>query len=484
MNYELRITNYESIETVHGVNNSSLSLREHTSCDGPGVRAVLAGMLLVVSMTFAGCTPETAPEPENAVENTESGISEASESSERPAEEANPEAPEEQQPETPAEVETVTGPPVLARKMYRATNIASTGEPGVGFGGLCVSDVDPRYDGPEVIAVSDIGQVVVAHRVVAHGVSGGLWAQEEVYRSPEKGELIMVDAGRLFPEKNLSVIVAVGMKSGPESDTGEGVAIGLWFESDSWRHEIFAEDERMLHGVAIGNFDASRAGDELCVMGFSGKVFQVFPGTEIPKEVIYEAPSSKIKVGAVEDVSEESASEEELLVAASDGLVVMLDRGLGGEWAKSIVASTPDSPMARVAVKRGLMRGGEKIASLFGDDYGNVYMSYYNAGEAGGSWSMEPFALPPADTDASGAKTKIRGVAIGDFDRTSPGMELASAGYSKLVRVLGSPGGWTIVWEDSAPLHFLLAADLDQTNDTIELVTTGHSGRVTMLAAP
>ncbi|MFT7676770.1 MAG: hypothetical protein ACI8QC_000745 [Planctomycetota bacterium] len=198
------------------------------------------------------------------------------------------------------------------------------------LGGCAVGELDASAADEEIVAVGSDGRIHLG----VHGVDG--WTSSVVDTVP--GEQIQVAAGAIGPE-GIPSIVSVGVAEGGEDDGGPGVAWWLRRDGDSWTRTELLGDDALLHAVAIGELDATSAGNEVVLAGFTRKVHLVRLVDGAPQsQTIGELPGNAkgIAIGA-----------GGVVVACDDGSLVRFTGGADA-WEREILAHH-DAPLARLS---------------------------------------------------------------------------------------------------------------------------------------
>ena len=303
------------------------------------------------------------------------------------------------------------------------------------LGGCVVADLVAEQPGDEIAVVASTGLVSMVRRV------GGGWVTERVCEMP--GEMIQIAAGDLDPNLPGDELVFVGAKTGGEDDGGPGVAVYAWRQGGRWHHERILEDSKLLHGVAVGDFDSDRPGVEVMVAGYTHKAHLLGIGEGGWRKL------AAIDVGA--EAKGVAAGLGGAVVANADGsLVRLLKRGSG--WSSHVIARYP-APLARITANAGVVI----VSSNDG-----VLRRYSSAG------TIELYR----STD------RLRGAVVVDLDPSVAGAEIATASYTGEVTVLvaGEP---RVVARDDDKFHHLAAGDLPGLGTC--LVGCGYSGRVLVI---
>lgn len=323
-----------------------------------------------------------------------------------------------------------------------------------GMGGAAIGDLDPECPGNEIVAVNAAGEVWMARR------TGDGWRSERIYKGD--GELIMCAIGDVDPKSPGNEFVAVGMVRGPESNTGPGHVLIIRRDSGSWRGQTVFTDDRMIHGVAIGDVCSRHAGQEIIAAGFNHRVTLLCRDESDAwcSETIFVA-NDRLKIALVGDVLFDRDGPE-VLVCGSDGTVAAVwPASLG--WRHEVVFSG-GAGRSRIAI-------GEAGVLVGGDD-GTVTLVSRHAS----TWETEFLGREPG---------KIRGVAIADVDQPVPGFEYYATGYARSVvqYYRTDEGFWSnrVIYRDEKPLHHLVAGDVDPIHPGDELITCGHGGRLILL---
>ncbi len=322
-----------------------------------------------------------------------------------------------------------------------------------GLGGVAIGDLSPAHPGNEVFAVSSTGEVWMAYR------DDDAWRSEQIHRGG--GELIMCAVGDVDPRYEGNELVAVGMVSGPESREGPGHVVMVRRDGDGWKSEEIFRDDRMIHGVAVGDVSARHEGDEVLIAGFNHRVRMLsMKDDHWHEETIYVA-NDRLKIVQVADLCGGNAVSE-AVCCGSDGQVVLLWEGELG-WHHEVVYADRFG-QSRIAPA--------PVEILIGGDGGKITLAV----REGDAWKTECIGRDTA---------KMRGVAIADVLPSRKGPEYFACGYSTSVLHFTRQGKnyWRseVIYRDERPLHHLAAGDVDLTRPGMELVTCGHGGRLILL---
>ena len=319
-----------------------------------------------------------------------------------------------------------------------------------GMGGVAIGDLDGSAPGNEVAVVNDAREAWLVRR------RGGKWQPERIHAG--KGEMIMCAIGDVDPRHPGNEFVGVGMVEGTESAQGPGQATLVWKEGERWSSRVLFHDDRMPHGVAIGDVSSAHPGNEVVVCGFNHRVQLLYLDQGSWKhETIYVA-NDRMKVVIIADVLPERPGLE-VVATGSDGRPQVLWEGKLG-WHHQTVFADPLGQSRVAAGDAGILIGG---------DGGKVTLS----GLKDGRWQAEFLGRDTA---------KIRGVVLDDVDPATPGAEAYSCGYSgrviQYVRTTSDYWESRVVYVDERPLHHLLAGEFDSEHSGLELLTCGHGGRL------
>ena len=302
------------------------------------------------------------------------------------------------------------------------------------LGGCAVGELDGRSPGNEIAAVSGDGRFYV----IARTPTG--WRPEEVFRAP--GEVIQCALGDVDPDSPELELIGVGMAQGRESDAGPGAAYLVSRRDGRWVGEVIYETDALLHAACV--FEGA-----VFVAGYDRQVHRLTRGASgWDAELVGELPGAgKNALAALGGV----------VVACTDGSVVRFKRE-GSGWARQILDQRPGG-RSRLGV-----HGDQLVVS---DDDGTL--SILEQGQR---------------REIYGSSAKLRGAVLADLDPDHPGLEAATAGYSREVKILLSldPAAPDILtpFVDSDRIHHLTVGNVDGDPD-LELVACGYSGLVVVL---
>jgi hypothetical protein len=284
----------------------------------------------------------------------------------------------------------------------------------VKLSGCVIADVDPVHPGPEIVAVGGDGSVFL----VGRQESG--WAGSSVFKAT--GELVQVAAGPIPGLGAAPVIVAVGKAQGAESDRGPGAAYLVRFEDGAWTGRVIASAPQLIHGVCIHE-------GRLFVTGYDQKLHElVAVGAEWEDRVLGELP------GPGKSVIWHAGG---LAVACSDGSLLHVTPA-GETWSM------------RLLDKRGAGRG------RLGSDGSRLVVS-----DDDGTLSV---IAKDARRELLRGGLRRRGAVIADLDPLLPGLEIATAGYDRAIRIFvpaGEDYEMLTPYLDRERFHHLAAGDLD-----------------------
>jgi hypothetical protein len=308
------------------------------------------------------------------------------------------------------------------------------------LGGCVIAEVDPARDGREVVTVSSSGQIF------AIGRARGRWTAEVMAEAG--GEMIQCAAGELDAAAPGDEVVAVGMVTGGEKDGGAGAAHVVRRKGDAWVAEQAFRDSALIHGVCVGDLDPGRPGNEILVVGFSGKATMVYrDGERWASEEAADLGSPGKNAVAFDGGA---------LVACVSGRLVHVSRTSEG-WKQAVLDRAP----------AGLAR--------LGTDGARVVVAR-DDGALG-------LLVDGKRTDIYKEEAKLRGAVLADLDPLAPGIEAATGGYKGRLVVLHAQGdAWRpeIVFEDTGAFHHLAAGELVR-GEGVRLVACGYSRRVVVV---
>jgi len=326
----------------------------------------------------------------------------------------------------------------------RAWTTETALDAGTKLGGCVGGDLIEDSPGDEIAVVAGDGTAYVVRRAADR------FESEIVARMA--GEMIQCAVADVDAEHPGLELVVVGMQRGTEDDGGAGEAHVIRSTGDTWTQESLFVDSALIHGVAAGDVDPRRPGDEVLLVGYSLNATLV-SGTAgaWTAETIAELPGpGKNAVlwngGAV--------------VACADGSLVHLMPEADG-WASRTIREA-EAGWARLGAG--------------GPERGELLLAARDDG-----------ALVLFDGDGDGRIVhqegdKLRGAVVADLDPRTDGPELATAGYERRATILTEgPSGWSTetVFEDEARFHHACAADVAGYGPT--LFVCGYSGRLTAI---
>ena len=317
------------------------------------------------------------------------------------------------------------------------------------LGGCAIGDIDARYKGEEIAAVSSTGHVYAVR------YDEGIFRSELVAQLP--GEMIQCAIGDLDPAHPGEELVAVGMAEGGEDDPGTGVVWMFSRTEQGWERRQVFEDSALLHAVAIGNADPDRPGRELVVAGFSRQVHLI-----VLEDGSFSSTSIADLSGNAKGVA---IGPDGIVVACDDGSLIRIFKGPAG-WT-SIQLAQFSTPLARVDVRP------EDGAILVCANDGRLRLIQ----------GRDTYVL-------AGWEKRLRGAVFTDVDPRHDGDEMATVGYDGLIYVVTRDRDAesqeyvvtsTPVGRDSDRFHHLAAGAIRGLGHV--LVACGYSGRVIVVDA-
>lgn len=319
-----------------------------------------------------------------------------------------------------------------------------------GFSGAAIGDLDPALAGNEVAVVNELGEAWLIGR------DGAQWQAQRIHAGG--GEMIMAAIGDVDPQRPGNEFVGAGMAAGRESEQGAGQLTLVHKEGDQWKSEVLYRDERLLHGVAIGDVCAAHPGAEVIAASFTHRVQLLCrDGDRFQPETIYVA-NDRLKIVLAADVLPDRPGLE-VLATGGDGRPQVLWEGNLG-WRHETLFEDAFGQSRITCGEGGVLVGG---------DGGKVTLMRRREGR----WQSEFLGRDTA---------KIRGVVLADIDPRVPGVEAYACGYSGNVTqyTQTSAGFWRsrVLYSDPRSLHHLLVGEFDARHEGVELVTCGHGGRV------
>lgn len=313
-------------------------------------------------------------------------------------------------------------------------------EAGTKLGGCVGGDLVADWPGDEVAVVAGDG----ATHVVRH--ADGRFQSRVV--ASTAGEMIQCALGDVKAAHAGNELVIVGMQLGKEDDGGAGEAHVVWRDGDAWAVESLFVDTALIHGVAVGDVDPERPGDEVLLVGYSRLATLVHEEAGAWRaETIGQLPGPGKNVIAWNGGA---------VVACEDGSLVHLVRGPEG-WTDRVLSKAA-AGWARLG------SAGEHLLAARDD---GALVLFDAAGEP---------------TVVHQETQKLRGAVLADLDPGVDGPELATAGYEMRATVLArSDGAWRAetVFEDDARFHHATSARIEALGPT--LFVCGYSGRLTAI---
>ncbi len=308
-------------------------------------------------------------------------------------------------------------------------------------GGCAVGELLEGGAGREIAAVCQNGDAYVVW------LDGGTWRSEVAARTA--GEMIQCAIGDVDPSSPGNELVLVGMLEGDEESGGRGAAYVVRRSGERWVSERIFEDSSLIHGVCVGDLDATRPGLEVLLVGFSLEAhLATTEGDGWNVESIGELPGpGKNAVPFLGGAA----------VACADGSVVWVGRSeeRPERWETRVLGRAPAGQARLDAADRRLVVCADdgELALIEDGERTTMYRSLL----------------------------KLRGAVLADLDPDLPGLEAGTAGYERTMIVLHeSPDGWVprVVHEDADKFHHAAAGDVDLDAPGDEFVACGFTGRV------
>ncbi len=316
--------------------------------------------------------------------------------------------------------------------------------------GAAIADLDPTTPGNEIAVVAENGAVFVVSRAPSDGsaITADAWIGREVYRAP--GEVVQVAVGDVDPDAPGLEIVATGKAIGAEHDPGGGAAYVVRRNENSpsgWEGLAITTTPQLLHAVCVIERDAIVAGSDATVW----RIRKRGGGDDRWESVTLGSLPAKAKTCVPFDGG--------LVVSCTDGSLVHVHGA--GESYQLRVLDKRDVARSRIGVD------GNRV--LCSDDDGRLTLF-----EPSGASVLVP-----------GSGAKQRGAVIADLDPEREGLEFATAGYDRRVRILWrDPSGIheVVPFVDDERIHHTVAGNLDA-DAADELVCVSFSGHVVMVEA-
>ncbi len=339
--------------------------------------------------------------------------------------------------------------------------------------GVACGELDPDTPGDEIVAVDQRGAVRAFRR------SGDGFEPLDLGPAVSRnmGELVQVICADVVPSAPGDEIIAVGMLEGGEDDGGRGL-VRVFSRSpmgDGWS-EARLVTPALVHAVTAGDVDPQRPGQEVVVAGYFGSA-RLLGVSLAGEELTVEDLSSVHDLGHEGNAKGACPTAGGFALACDDGGLVEFIRGEGGTL----------SPYGRRDLGATLAR----IAPFPGDgvvvcDNGGMLRVIERNGDG---------QLKGALTVLERADNRLRGAVVADLVPGDDGVEVATAGYDGVIRVVtlerveirsmdhpdraartGLISSKRSVARDSAKLHHLTTGVIDGLG--LCLVSCGYSGSV------
>lgn len=318
---------------------------------------------------------------------------------------------------------------------WRSETVADLG---VKLGGCAIGDLDPERPGNEIAVVGASGAIWVVSR------DGESWSHELVAQTP--GELIQCAIGDVEPAHEGDELVAVGVRTGTEDGGGPGVVHVVKRVAGGWHVDTVFEDSALLHAVCVAELAAGQPGPEVLVAGASGIVHV------LGRDGRGWTATTAGTLGGVGKSA--TAFQGGAAIASRDGTVVFV--GLAPDGWQLRVIDRAEAGQARIGA-------GDATLVVARDD--GVLALIDEAGRR----------------EVYREAERLRGAVLAELDPSTPGLEVATAGYSGHITVLvHTEDGYEarVVAQDPEPFHHLAAGELPGGGTGLELVGCGYSGQV------
>jgi len=341
--------------------------------------------------------------------------------------------------------------------------------------GVACGELDPSSPGDEIVAVDRRGAVRAFRR-------SGEGFEPMDFRpagGASMGELVQVICADLLPSVPGDEIVAVGMFEGGEDDGGRGIVRVFarlpWGDGEGWMGASLVTPG-LVHAVAAGDLDPSRPGLEVVVAGYFGEA-RLLGVTLTDQWYAVEDLSGAHELGHEGNAKGACLTAGGFALACDDGGLSEFTRG--------------DDGALSIHGRRDLGAALARIAPFPGDgvvvcDNGGMLRVIERG--AGGQ-------LNGAVTGLERADNRLRGAVVADLVPGDEGVEVATAGYDGVIRVVtlenveirsmdhpnraarsGLMSSKRSVARDSAKLHHLTTGEIDGLG--LCLVSCGYSGSV------
>ena len=232
-------------------------------------------------------------------------------------------------------------------------------------------------------------------------------------------------------------------------------ATEIYYDRGNWPSRLLFRDATLVLGVAVGDFDSNNPGDEIVTVGQSGKVAEVYGNeTRWNARFLYKDPMDLEHV-AIGDVDDDG--HHEIVVGGSSGkLTIIYEQG--SNWASQVIFTEPTGIAGLAIGDFDSSHDGNEIA-VIGQRDGEVFEIY----RSGAVWFSRLIWTDDKATPSSG----LTSVAVGEFNTSHPssGVVVGDA-FGRVIGIQGSGSDWSAstIYRFAGPIASVAVGDFDATH--------------------
>ena len=319
-----------------------------------------------------------------------------------------------------------------------------------------VGDIDPTHEGNELVVGGDSQRITMLTGSEFYWQSKMIW-YDEWYTNA-------IDIGDIDPEHEGDEVVTVGWA---------GQVTIIYWENDKWRTFEIGQRPDYLYDVTIADIDPFTPSNEVLVAGDDGDLglFNKNGTDDTWTEFVLFHDTDYLHLVTVGEFYPENDGLE-ILVSGGSSKLSMVYLENGTPVINTIYVDTKLINSAQIGEFYTPHPGNEIVAVTTSD---KVIMIYYN----GTNWTTQTIFEDIND---------LYNVKIGDIDPEHEGNEIITSGLSNRLIILNEPktvnsSEWdtTILSNPGEQNVYLLAnavGDFDPTHDGAEIATVGYLGKV------
>jgi hypothetical protein len=208
--------------------------------------------------------------------------------------------------------------------------------------------------------------------------------------------------------------------------------IEVYYDRGNWLTRLIYRDATLVLGVAVGDFDSGNPGEEVVTVGQSGKVVEVYgSGLHWNARLLYKDPMDLEHV-VIDDVNSDGI--REIVVGGSSGNLTIVSEN-GSAWNSQIIFTEPTG-IAGIAIDDfDYSHNGKEIA-VIGQRDGKIFEVFQN----GSAWLSKLIWTNDKATPSQG----LTCVAVGEYNTSSQssGIVVGDA-FGQVVGIQGSGTDWS-----------------------------------------